>query len=295
MSLQGSNLETTPNAERALTIASRADTVVLRQLIVNDAPLLYDLIEYDRPHLSQFGDTTAEKYPTMESVVMSIVKPQEERRTRFGIWNADQLVGSINITTDPDDRVGVIGFWVGAEHTGHNYAARATRLIVQHAFGRLGLGQLYADVVQGNEGSATTLERAGFDYAGSIKRRDGDEMLKLWCFERFNPATNRLSLHELTWTGETETNSIGFLSVKGVSDWLVKNAASVYRVPTSAGGTAYEVYKKGQTRLHFPKPGEVINIQANTPFRIIADEVMIEALEPQGLERTKLERSKISN
>jgi hypothetical protein len=66
--------ELPPRDERIEIYGS--DGVVLRQLIPEDSQPYFDLIEYDRAHLSQFDDDTAAKYKTVEDVLESIVNPK---------------------------------------------------------------------------------------------------------------------------------------------------------------------------------------------------------------------------
>ena len=73
----------------------------LRTFTVEDSQQIFDLIDRNRAHLSQFRDGTAREYKSVAKVESSIVfsKPN---RSRYGIWSEDsQLVGSVNIELDP--------------------------------------------------------------------------------------------------------------------------------------------------------------------------------------------------
>src|SRR3990167_6087043 len=105
------------------------DGLVLRQLISKDAQNYFDLIEYDRTHLSRHDEDTAIKYPTLESVQESIDNPKNPDRLRFGIWDGETMVGSINLTLDIQHSA-EIGYWVGKEYIGHSYATKAIRALI---------------------------------------------------------------------------------------------------------------------------------------------------------------------
>lgn len=137
------------------------DTVQLRQLIPDDAEPYFALVEYDRAHLSQHGDTTAQKYQTVEDVTDSIVHPSNPQKYRFGIWDGDTMVGSDNLTPTDDNRA-ELGSWVGKQHTGNRYAARARVMLVDFAFGTLGLDEVFCSVTVGNEPSRRSVEGSGF-------------------------------------------------------------------------------------------------------------------------------------
>src|SRR5437868_14428116 len=89
-------------AIRPLELVSLDGEVILRQYSPADAQEGFSLIDRNRDHLSQFGDETASKYPTLESFQESILHPKNPRRLRFGIRNKEGLlVGSINLTPQP--------------------------------------------------------------------------------------------------------------------------------------------------------------------------------------------------
>lgn len=138
----------------------------LRQLVKEhpeDAQTIYNLIAFDPDHLRQFDDTTADKYQSVEDVLESIEEPENPNKLRFGIWDGDTMVGSINLTPHQDCKASV-GYWVGKEHIGHGHAAEAVRLLSDYAFNQAGYEKLVAAVRFGNLASRKTLENAGYQY-----------------------------------------------------------------------------------------------------------------------------------
>ncbi len=133
----------------------------LRQLTVDDAKSYLDLIEYNRSHLSRHGDVTSLNYPDLDSVVKSIVQPDNPLRLRFGIWPEEIMVGTVNLTPRGERRF-EIGYWVGAEHIGHGYAAEAAKMMVEYGFDKAGADLLLAVVNIGNKASVKTIEKVGF-------------------------------------------------------------------------------------------------------------------------------------
>lgn len=135
------------------------DGLALRQLALDDAQRYFDLVDFNREHFSHDPSTT-QKYKTVEDVLDSIENPDPNKR-RFGIWDSDVMVGSINLT-NKRPRVAEIGYWIGAEYAGRGFARRATELIIPYAFGSLEVDILQAWVNPKNVASRKTLERAGF-------------------------------------------------------------------------------------------------------------------------------------
>lgn len=132
----------------------------IRQLVLDDAQRYFDLIDADRTHFKHGQEMTPNKYQTVEDVQRSLEDPVQNR-LRFGIWDGNNMVGSINLTQNRPN-TGEVGYWVGAEHKGHGYAKRATDLLVNYVFDSLGLQRLTAWVAPENISSVKTLEKAGF-------------------------------------------------------------------------------------------------------------------------------------
>lgn len=70
--------------KKPIEILVRSTGIRLKQFIQTDSKAIFDLINKNREHLSQFGDTTAEKYQNVESVEDSILNPKNPNRLRFG-------------------------------------------------------------------------------------------------------------------------------------------------------------------------------------------------------------------
>ena len=141
----------------------------LKQFIVSDSQAIFQLIDKNRNHLSQFGDTTAEKYKTIESVEESISNPKNPDRLRFGIWDNGVLVGSVNLTPDEDDKTkGEIGYYLGSEFTGKGYMIKAVTTLAEFAFKNLQYKEIYGIVHAENIASQSVLRKSGFENGGQV-------------------------------------------------------------------------------------------------------------------------------
>lgn len=138
-----------------IEVKSKSGQISLRQFTPVIARDVFDLIDRNRDHLSQFGDETSQKYPTYESLLGSIVNPKNPKRLRFAVRDVDEeVVGSINLTPDGDNpQKGEVGYYLGSEHRGKGFATEATRLLSEFAITQLGYSELYAKVHTGNTGS----------------------------------------------------------------------------------------------------------------------------------------------
>ncbi len=264
-----SDVATVPTEADRIIIESPADSLLLKQLVVADAAAMFALIDFDREHLNQYHQGIATKYPTPESIVDSIEQPDPERpgRLRFGIWDENQMVGSINMSPDDIGYGGAIGYWVGAEHLGHSYAARASSMIVRYAFEDRQLGVIGADVVVGNEASAHSLEKVGFEYIASwnLEMEDG-ETVPCWFFKHLNPAMNYATLLESDSFGSATRARI---QIVGAQRRVAHDSDLTYIV--ESGDAIFKL----EDKLTGLEPGEQLDIPAGTPYMAVGRATML--------------------
>ncbi len=150
-------------------IATQRPDLTLRRFMREDARAIFALIDGSREHLSQHGEDTAIKYPTIESVIESIEHPTNLQRLRLGIWHEKTLVGSINLQPliPPDLSCAQIGYYLGAQHTGKGYARSALEAVTDYAFTH-GCQEVIAFVVPANRPSIAVLRKAGYEEKGDF-------------------------------------------------------------------------------------------------------------------------------
>ena len=142
--------------------------IELWQLINPDALQLFNLIDRNREHLSQWDDRTAKKYPNLPSIIKSIVTPEDSNRLRFGIWYQDQLAGAINLTVYAEEGRATVGYWVAKEFSHRGLATMATTGIINYARQYLPIKQLEATVHKQNLYSQKLLQFTGFHRSGEM-------------------------------------------------------------------------------------------------------------------------------
>jgi RimJ/RimL family protein N-acetyltransferase len=132
----------------------------LRELTVDDADRYYELLQANRPHLTQFGDYDEEVNQTLDEVHEYFVCPTDENY-RYGIWASEELVGRVDLSpVDPPQFL--IGFWLARNATGLGYATAACRAIIQYGRDELEASDIYGGVTHGNHKCAAVLKRLGF-------------------------------------------------------------------------------------------------------------------------------------
>jgi RimJ/RimL family protein N-acetyltransferase len=150
-------------------IQSSTDTISLRQLTVERAIDYFKLVDADREHLSQFGDTTADKYKTLDAVTESILHPKNPDKYRFGIYDRDIMVGSNNLTLSKDNSA-ELGVWVGKQFVGKGYSRKGNFLLLDFAFNILNLNFVFGVVTIGNYASSKSLEKLGFSLTSTNEK-----------------------------------------------------------------------------------------------------------------------------
>jgi RimJ/RimL family protein N-acetyltransferase len=171
-----------------MEIVSSDGEITLQQFTPEDAKEVFDLIDRNREHLSQFGEDTPQKYPTYESVLESIVHPKNPKRLRFGIRNkTGEYMGSINLTSQGFHQ-GEVGYYVGEEFTGKGYTTKAVQTLTDYAFVNLGYEVLFGVVAEGNTASMKVLKKAGYVQARSYTDVQGKNVVDF--IKAHDPADN---------------------------------------------------------------------------------------------------------
>lgn len=152
-----------------LVIKTRQRGLTLSLLAWPDAERYYDLLREDRAHLSQFGDLTSKKYPTLESVRDSIVNPPNPRKLRFGIWDRGVFVGMVGLTPRGHG-VCETGGWTGKRFCNLGYGSATRRSLAKYALHHLGFRRVIAKTHPGNVPSKNMLLKAGFRLVRRTKK-----------------------------------------------------------------------------------------------------------------------------
>lgn len=154
--------------EQRLILATSREGVVLRQFVEADAVPLFALVDRNRPHLSQWDDQTSAKYPDLASAQASINAPRNPKKLRFGIWEGDVLVGTVNLTPHSNE-LAEVGYWVGREFGKRGLATIATVALVRYARRAMRFRRITAATVPANIASRKVLLKAGFriEYEGT--------------------------------------------------------------------------------------------------------------------------------
>lgn len=249
--------------------------VRLKQLEVSDAAAMLAAINYDRPHLQQFGDDTADKYQSVEDIIRSIENPNPKapEKIRFGIWDNDTLVGSINLRPSWEEDSAELGYWIGKEFVGHGYAAYAAELAVKYAFQTVGLGAVFARTHPDNQYSQNVLRKAGFERAHSAE---------VHTFIRYRPDTEApLKVQTLY---EDSYGSVAAIALNGANVTTI-NHGSDTRYAVTSGGAMFWLHDEPELVFE----GESIFVPRGMPYSDAGEATMV-AVSMPPFDPAKVER-----
>lgn len=142
------------------------DTLRLHPLGPNDAQALYESVDSNREHLSEYSQHTVDACGTLEDAE-KYINFSDSSSLRLGIWvcqaaGVEKLAGAISATFDEENKQIEIGYWLDANHIGNGYARMAVAALARYLSREYSGYSIIAKVVKGNEPSMRVLEKAGF-------------------------------------------------------------------------------------------------------------------------------------
>ena len=157
-------------ASRPKRLDSTRLRVLLRPPRKEDAPELVRLVRASRnlhrPWVRPPRD--AAEFSTFirrsrEPTVRTLLAVRTEDHAIVGVFTLSQIfLGNF--------RSAYLGYWVGARFSGQGYMSEGLELLLRHAFGRLRLHRVEANVQPGNLASRALVRRAGFRLEGLSPR-----------------------------------------------------------------------------------------------------------------------------
>lgn len=89
----------------------------------------------------------------------------------FAITLDDKVIGSISVARQPNihKRTGELGYYIGEPYWGNGYTTEAVRKICAFVFEHTDIIRIFAEPFAYNIGSCRALEKAGFQYEGTLR------------------------------------------------------------------------------------------------------------------------------
>lgn len=146
------------------------ESVTLRPATEEDLPFLAE--EWNSPAIRA---TRGDLYPRDEAVrrYLGGRLGREDRSLALLVCADAEPVGLVLLIRErPNDvelRQGELAYWTARDAQGEGYATAGSRLLLGHAFDRLGLHKVRARAFAGNDPSRRVLEKLGFREEGVLR------------------------------------------------------------------------------------------------------------------------------
>ena len=129
--------------------------------MVRDSRDLHRPWAYPPEREDQFEELLARA--AREDVLCLLVRPLEAPREIAGVFTVSQIVRGLFQSA-------YLGYYAAAGHSGRGLMREAMAMVLDHAFGPLGLHRLEANIQPGNEASIALARGAGFRLEGFSPR-----------------------------------------------------------------------------------------------------------------------------
>lgn len=145
------------------------DRVVLREFTMDDVDAMYAYLSDDEVfrHVSWEPPTLDETTNSVrEASEAARATPRPDYELAVTLRDTDEVVGQVTLKTDRyiprlRQRTSELGFMLRRDYWGRGIATEAARLLLDFAFGQLGLHRVFAVVDEDNLASVRVLEKLG--------------------------------------------------------------------------------------------------------------------------------------
>lgn len=269
-------------------ITSPEADIVLKQIEPDDAAAIFGLYAKAKEDYKNLDYTSVLYGNSLSRTSFNISESINNNRTNskyYGIWDGGTIVGNIDLYPAIHSPTAALGYLVSREHTGNNYASRATKMLAQFAFKRLGLEKIYAHTHSTNVASARSLQKAGFKWA------NGDQ--QHWFFNQTKaelglPIAPPLTVQERLTPIENSHQSLSRMILKGMSQVMVNNSGqSEYTIESGTAHIIIDAMDQENTRVMHLDTAEKININPGQRHQLVGEATLLEAVSKPTLAPAK--------
>jgi RimJ/RimL family protein N-acetyltransferase len=152
---------------------AQSKSVTLREWQLSDAAVLAELLN-NKKILDNLRDGLPYPYTEKdgEFYINSMLSADKNDTFAFAIINDGEVVGSIGAFRQQNihSKTAEIGYYVGEEYWGNCICTTAVTLLSRYVFEHTDIIRLFAEPFGANAGSIRVLEKAGFEYEGTLRK-----------------------------------------------------------------------------------------------------------------------------
>lgn len=167
------------------------DHITLRQITIEEAPLLFELVDNDRDYLGEYlpwVDHTTSVQDSEDFITQTIKKRQEGSEYGFGIIVDGEPAGHMSLMHLTDGQEPEIGYWIASRFSGLGITSKATIALIALGFDQLQLDKIVIKADPSNTGSNRIAEKVG----GVFERQEHDPRISA-------DKANVWALHKDSW------------------------------------------------------------------------------------------------
>lgn len=158
-------------------IVLSSKNIYVRKLTLSDAENVLQLLVENKEFFEPFSTDHPSNYYSLEKqkeIIPLEQNSKENSSCQFGIFlkSTHGLIGTISlfhINRGPLQNA-TMGYYLDQKNNGNGYTTEAAKMVVDYAFGTLGLHRIEAGVMPHNIGSIRVLEKVGFHKEGIAKQ-----------------------------------------------------------------------------------------------------------------------------
>ena len=150
--------------------------IELRSVELRDVDAFFRIISDSREHLEKwlpwvdFVQTIDDERHIVEQWIYDM---QMKAAIHLSIIAEDEIVGLISThQIDWMNQRTSIGYWIGRNSIGHNFATEATAVLLTYLFDALKLHRIYIQAATGNIASNRVIEKLGFVWEGLLRENE---------------------------------------------------------------------------------------------------------------------------
>lgn len=141
-------------------LATDLQQIHLSRLTTEDTDPLFDLVQQNKNHLNLHGDFRDLTAKTREQIYAELAAPRENEFS-YAIRKETHILGVVTLIAYKPKIFG-IGYWIGADHTGHHYVTSCCRALIAETREVLGAQEIWAGITHGNSSSISVVTRLEF-------------------------------------------------------------------------------------------------------------------------------------
>ncbi len=147
--------------ESETIVSTSIRNLSLRSLTSRNATDVFNLIQNNRPHLTQNGDYQELVSRDLDSTRIALSKSNESEES-LGVYLDCRIIGIVTLIKHAPEVYG-LGYWIDEKYQGQGYMIESVRSLISYACQQHQATEFWAGITQSNAPSIALVTRLGFE------------------------------------------------------------------------------------------------------------------------------------